>query len=126
MNRTPFILAGVGALLASVYWAGLTLLIGVGVASGSVSSMQVILPIVLIVLYALRGFQLFKGDPTAARRILWLHGVGGVMAVIQIASGSTLLVVLQSIKLLIHIFGGVTALLAQREFTRSQQAGLRG
>lgn len=120
MNRTPFILAGIGASLASVYWAGLTLLIGVGVAAGSLSTFQVVLPCVLIGLYMLRGYQLFKGDPAAATRVLWLHGLGGLMAVINIASGSPLIVGLQAIKLLIHVFGGVTAFLAQREFARSQ------
>lgn len=120
LNRTPFILAGIGAGLASAYWAALTLLIGFGVAAGSVSAFQVILPCVLIALYALRGFQLLKGDPNAAKRVLWLHGVGGVMALLQIFSGSTLLVVLQGIKFGIHIFGGVTAYMAGRAFAESQ------
>ena len=77
-------------------------------------------PCVLIGLYALRGYQLFKGDPAAATRVLWLHGIGGLMAILNIFSGSALLVVLQSIKLAIHVFGAVTAYLAQREFARSQ------
>ena len=113
-DRTMFVLAAVGAGLASAYWAGLTLLIGLGAAYGSVSGFQAILPIVLIVLYAVRGVQIFKGDPAAARRILWLHGIGAISAVIQIGSGGGLFVVLQGIKILIHIFGGVTAYLAQR------------
>jgi hypothetical protein len=114
VNRTPFVLAAIGALLASLYWAGLTLLIGVGVAVGSASPLQVLLPCVLIALYLARGFQIWKGDVNAARRILWLHGFGGIMALVQMSSGGALLVALQSIKIVIHIFGGVTAYLAQR------------
>jgi hypothetical protein len=99
-----------------VYWGLLTLLIGVGVASGGVSATRVVLPIVLIALYAYRGLQIFKGDQRAARSILWLHGIGGVMAVVQMASGSPVLIVLQGGKLLVHIFGGVAALLLTRKF----------
>ncbi len=124
MNRTPFILAAVGAGLASGYWALLTLLIVFGVASGSVSGFHVVLPCVLIGLYALRGYQLFKGDPAAAKRILWLHGVGGVMALIQIFSGGTLIMVLQGIKLVIHVFGALTAYLAARAYADHQARGM--
>jgi hypothetical protein len=76
--------------------------------------MQVILPCVLIVLYAVRGVQLWKGDPAAAQRILVLHAVGGILAVVQMAGGNPLVMVLQGIKLGIHVFGGVTAHLARR------------
>ena len=113
-SRTPFILAGIGALAASAYWALLTLLIGVGVSGGGVSPTRIILPIVLIGLYAVRGVQIFRGDARAAASILWLHGVGGVMAVIQMASGDPVLIALNAVKLLIHIFGGVTAYLAKK------------
>lgn len=113
-DRTMFVLAAIGAGLASVYWAALTLLIGLGAALGSVSMFQVVLPIVLIVLYAVRGFQIFKGDRNAARRILWLHGLGGIAAIMQIASGGGFFAVLQGLKIVIHLFGGITAYLAQR------------
>jgi hypothetical protein len=113
-DRTMFVLAAVGAGLASAYWAGLTLLIGLGAAYGSVSAVQIILPVVLIVLYAVRGVQIFNGDRAAARRILWLHGFGAVSALLQIASGGALFFVLQGIKILIHIFGGITAYLVQK------------
>ena len=109
-DRTMFVLAAVGAGLASAYWAGLTLLIGFSAASG----FQIILPIVLIVLYAVRGVQIFKGDRAAARRILWLHGFGAISAVLQIASGGPLFFILQGIKIAIHIFGGITAYLVQK------------
>jgi len=66
-DRNLFVLAGVGALLASAYWAALTLLIGAASAVANVNPAQVILPLVLIVLYALRGFQLFKGTPPRRR-----------------------------------------------------------
>ena len=123
LNRTPFILAGVGAMLASLYWAALTLLIGFAAASGSGSTFRVIVPCILIALYAVRGYQLFKGDPAAARRVLWLHGIGGVMAVIQIASGDAVLQVLNGIKVAIHVFGAVTAYMATRAYADSQTRG---
>jgi hypothetical protein len=118
LNRTPFILAAVGAGLASAYWAALTLLIGLGAALGRGSLVNVFVPCVLIALYAVRGYQIYKGDGSAARRILWLHGVGGIVALMQMASGGTILFVLQGIKILIHVFGGVTAYLAWRAFAQ--------
>jgi hypothetical protein len=105
-------------LLASVYWAALTLLLVVGVATGSASSTRIVFPLILIVLYALRGVQIFKGDVAATRRILWLHAVGGIFAFIQMLSGGIFLMVLQGIKVAIHIFGGVTAYLAYRSAAR--------
>ncbi|HEY8074587.1 MAG TPA: hypothetical protein VIF62_10760 [Labilithrix sp.] len=116
-SRRLFILAGVGALLASAYWAGLTLLTGVGVASGQMSGARLLLPIVLIALYAVRGVRLFKGDARAAQGIVWLHGIGALMAIVQIASGVPIAIVLYGIKLVIHAFGGVTAFLARKSVT---------
>jgi hypothetical protein len=119
VERGPFVLAAVGAWLASAYWAALTLLLGVGIAVGSVSGVQVILPCVLIALYAWRGVQLFRGDPAAARRLMWLHGFGGVAALMQIASGGGgFIVVLQGLKIAIHVFGGVTSYMALRAAQR--------
>ena len=120
VNRTPFVLAAVGAWLAGAYWAAITLLLTFGVATGSVSAAQIILPCILIALYAMRGYQLFQGDPAAARRILWLHGVGGVAAIVYMMSGGAGVVVLNGIKVLIHIFGGITAVMAQRAFKAGQ------
>jgi hypothetical protein len=117
-TRGPFLLAAIGAWLAGAYWAAITLLLMLGVAAGSVSGAQIILPVVLIVLYALRGYQLFNGDPAAARRILWLHVVGGIAATLQMMSGNVILVALNGVKILIHIFGGVTAWMAQRAYAR--------
>lgn len=113
-NRSSFVLASIGAWLASAYWAALTLLIVFGVVMGSVSGVQIILPCVLIGFYAWRGFQVFKGDRRAAKGLLWLHGVGAAMAMLRMSAGGTVLVVLYAIKIAIHIFGAVTAYLAQR------------
>ena len=115
-NRTPFILAAAGAWLASAYWAVLTLLIALGVSAGAGSATTLFLPCILIGLYAVRGYQLYRGDRRAASRILWLHGVGAVVAIFQAMSG--ILVVMQVIKVAIHVFGGVTALLALRALGR--------
>ena len=119
MNRTPFILGGIGALLTSAYWGILTLFIGAAAASGSTSAVQLVFPLILIVLYALRGVQMFKGDPAAAKRLLWLHGMGGVVGLIQLTSPSTIVVVLYSVKVVVHVFGGVMAYLALRAYKDS-------
>jgi hypothetical protein len=113
-DRTPFVLAAIGAGLASAYWALLTLLIGAGVSAGGGSPAQLILPVVLIGLYAFRGLKVWRGDANAARSLLWLHGLGGVVAVMQAMALSGLMATLQGMKLLIHVFGGVTAFLAVR------------
>lgn len=113
-SRMPFVLAGIGALGASAYWGLYTLLVGVAVAGAGASPVRMILPVVLIALYAIRGFQIFKGDARAATSVMWLHGVGGVMAVINMASGDPFLIGLNAVKLLIHIFGGATAYMARK------------
>ncbi|MEO7094948.1 MAG: hypothetical protein ABI175_16940 [Polyangiales bacterium] len=113
-GRGMFVLAAIGAWLASVYWAGLTALLALGAAAGATSPLQIIMPCVLIVLYAFRGVQLYKGDAAAAQKIVVLHAIGGIMAIIQIAAGNSLVVVLYGIKVAIHVFGGVTAYLTRR------------
>jgi hypothetical protein len=113
-NRGPFVLAAIGAGLASVYWAALTLLLMFGAYNGATSPVQLVMPAVLIFLYAQRGYQLYQGDPRAASRILWLHAVGGIIALISIATGTGLLQVLHGIKVAIHVFGGIAAYLALR------------
>ena len=117
-TRTLFVLAAVGAWAASAYWAALTLMIGLGVATSSASPLQIVLPLVLIGLYAVRGFQVLKGQAAATTRLLWLHGVGGVIALTQVYSGTGILVVLQGIKVAIHVFGGVATYLARRALVR--------
>lgn len=42
-----------------------------------------------------------------------------MVAVLQIMSGGMLIVVLNAIKVAIHVFGGVTAYLALRSYTRA-------
>lgn len=113
-NRTLFVLAAVGAGLASLYWAALTALMALGAAAGSLPTSRIVVPCILIVLYAHRGYRIFTGDAGAARRILWLHGLGMVMAVTQMASGDPVVILLHSVKIAIHLFGGITAFLAQR------------
>ena len=124
VSRTPFILAAVGAWAASGYWALLTLLTAISAAMGSGSFAGVIVPCYLIVMYAVRGFQIIKGDPGAAQRIILLHVVGAVFTVFYIATGNgeALVVGLQSIKVVIHLFGGTTAYLARRSFDRAMSA----
>jgi hypothetical protein len=119
-SRTLFILAGVGAFLASAYWALMTLLLVAGMAAGTVSGTTMVFPVILIVLYALRGLQILKGDVAATRRILWLHGVGAVAAVVQMMSGNVIVIGMNVIKVCVHIFGGTMAWLAHRSATQAQ------
>lgn len=107
-------LAAFAGFAASAYWAALTLLLAFAAANGSISGAQVILPIVLIVLYGLRGWQLWQGDRAAATRLLWLHAIGGLMAIVQMGSGGQLILVMQGVKLAIHVGGVATTLSAQR------------
>lgn len=127
LSKTPFILAAVGAWLAAGYWGLMTALLALGAFLGTTSGAQVILPCVLIALYAFRGFQLLKGDPAAARRILWLHGVGALVAMLQaggsVMTGAIVLAGLQALKVVINVFGGITAYLAMRAY---QDAVSRG
>lgn len=108
MNRTPFILAAVAAGLTSLYWAALALLMGV--AGGPV---QVIVPVILICLYAYRGFQVFQGVPAAANTLLWLHGIGAVVSVMRMAGGDATVILLYGIKIGLHVFGAATAFWAK-------------
>lgn len=119
LSRTPVLLAAVGGWLASAYWAALTVLIFTGVAHGSTSAVQVFLPSVLIALYAWRGFKVFKGDPSAASSLIWLHAFGALMAVLNFSSVGPTMRVLYVIKIAIHAFGAATAFLAHRALTAS-------
>jgi hypothetical protein len=119
-NRTLFILAGVGSLLACAYWAGMTLLLGLSMAMGTGSAFNLFFPVILIVLYAVRGVQILKGDVRATRRILWLHVVGGIAAVAQMLTGNVIVIALNVIKVCIHLFGGTTAMLATRSANNPQ------
>jgi hypothetical protein len=118
-NRGAFVLAAIGAWFAGVYWAAITLLIVLGMAMGSGSGLQLVLPCVLIGLYAVRGYQIFNGDPNAARRIIWLHGVGCIAAVLQVMQGHGFLVMLQGFKVVVHIFGGIAAYVALKGYAGS-------
>jgi hypothetical protein len=119
-SRTLFILAGVGAFLASGYWALMTLLLVAGMAAGTVSGTTLVFPVILIVLYALRGLQIMKGDVAATRRILWLHGVGAIAAMVQMASGNVILIAMNAIKICVHLFGGTMAFLAHRSASQGR------
>ncbi|MBS2032579.1 MAG: hypothetical protein JST54_32195 [Deltaproteobacteria bacterium] len=111
-NRRPFVLAAVASGLASAYWGVLTLLIVLGAGAGNMSPLNVVLPILLIFLYAQRAMRVFNGDRSAASRLIGLHLIGGLMTVMRLAAGGFL--VLYVIKLVIHIFGALTAYSASR------------
>ena len=119
-NRLLFILAGVGALLACAYWAGMTLLLGASMYLGSGSAANLLFPVILIVLYGVRGFQIIKGDVAATKRITWLHVVGGIAAVVQMLTGNVLVIALNAVKVCIHLFGATTAVLATRSVSRAR------
>jgi hypothetical protein len=119
VNRTPLLLAAISAGLASIYWAVMTLLLALSATFGSTSYAYVVMPCVLIVLYALRASQILKGDVLAARRLLWLHIVGGGFAVLQMTTDVGFMVTLHAIKVGIHVFGAVTVVFAQRAITNA-------
>lgn len=108
MKRTPFVLAAVAAGLTSVYWAALALLMGL--AGGPAQS---IVPVILIGLYAYRGFQVFQGVPAAANALLWLHGIGAVVSVMRMIGGDPVVILLYGIKIGLHVFGAATAFWAK-------------
>jgi hypothetical protein len=119
-NRGAFVLAAIGAWFAGAYWAAITLLLVMGMAVGSsVSGMQLVLPCVLIGLYAVRGYQIWSGDPAAARRIIWLHGVGCIAALLQMTQGHGLLAFLQGFKVVVNLFGGIAAYVALKGYAES-------
>jgi hypothetical protein len=116
-SRTPFVLAASVAVLTSLYWAALAFLVGVASSLGDTSPAQLILPIILIGLYAFRGFQVFQGDPTAARSLLWLHGIGGVIGVMRMFGRDPITLVLYGIKVVLHVAGAGTAYWALQHAT---------
>jgi hypothetical protein len=73
-----------------------------------------------IAFYGSRAYRIFKGDAVSAvRDLVWLHAIGLIAVAIRMFSGSTLLMVLQGVKIAIHIFGGVAAYLARRSEQQS-------
>jgi hypothetical protein len=116
-DRRMFMIAGAAAMLASLFWGVLALLrLGSGLAGGPLLA---ILPLVLVVLYAQRGFQLFKLDANAAQRITRLHGIGAIAALLQVMQvGDGVMQALYVFKLLVNVGGGVTAWLAYRSTRR--------
>jgi hypothetical protein len=109
------VLAAVGAFAASAYWGLLTLLLVLATAAGGASATNVVLPVLLIGLYAWRGIQALKGDGAAVRSLLALHGIGGVLALLQLAGHTDAIsLALQGLKVVIHLFGGVMAYLAHK------------
>ncbi len=111
--RGRFMQAAIAAWLAAGFWAVMTGLIALGVAYGGAAETALILPAVLIGFYAFRGFQVWKGEVAAATALLWLHGVGGAIALFQMSDADTLVTTLNVIKLVIHVIGVVTAVRAR-------------
>lgn len=123
-SRTPFILAGIGGFAAAGYWALLTLILGFAVYSGAggVSTTSVVMPVVLIALYAYRGVLVMRGDPRSAKSLLWLHAVGGLFAAFSLATSIGMFAAfLQGLKVAIHIFGGITAHAATKQRWPNQE-----
>ena len=113
-NRTPMIVAAVASWLASAYWALLTVLTFLASITGEISGIRALLPLVLIVLYAVRGFGAFRGDPRSLTSLTWLHGIGAVATLINSRSLSGLSLGLNAVKIAINLLGAVTAYMAMR------------
>lgn len=107
--RGRLLQAAIVAWLASAYWALMTALISMGVAFGSASGSALLFPVVLIGLYAYRGYQVFKGDQAAATGLLVLHGVGGAVSIFQLFTGDPVVTALTAVKVAIHVAGCITA-----------------
>jgi hypothetical protein len=115
-DRTLCTLAAVGAALASTYWGALVALMLLGMFGGyAISPLQVALPILLIVLYAMRAVRVYRGDRSAARRLAWLHLIGGVFGLIYLTNYGSVIATLYGIKVAIHVLGGIPAFLVSRE-----------
>jgi hypothetical protein len=116
-RSTATTLAAVGAWAAAAYWSAMALFLSLGAAMGSVSAVQALLPLALIAFYAWRGAQVWGGNRRVATNLVLLHGIGGVMAVLEVATGDWVVKVMYGLKVLIHVFGGFAALAAAREPT---------
>ena len=89
-------------------------LFGFRVASGAATVPSILMSSVLIVLFTLRGFQLWRGDRSAAKKILFLHAAD-VIGLAQIfLGGSVLVTILVSIKVALHVFGAIAAYLSMK------------
>lgn len=114
-TRTQFLLAGVGACLAALWW-GLVAVLAFFGSRTDTPPLQVVLPVVLVGLYGFRGLQLFKGDVRAAQRLIYLHAVGAVVAILQMSSNLQLVVVFNGVKAAINVFGALTAYWARKTY----------
>ncbi len=119
-TRTVFVLAAIGAALAALFWGALLALLFLGMKGGAkVEGLQLIMPVILVVLYGMRAFAVYNGDRNAAKRLMFLHGLGILASIFQIsqfpASAGAMLTMLYGFKIAVHVFGGVTAYLASRE-----------
>ena len=114
-SRAPYVLAGISAFMAAGYWGFLALLTGLSVFAGASSGALSIMPVLLVVLYVVRGLRVLKGDLRSTKSLLWLHGLGMVFAGIAIFGGESLLVAgLHAIKIAIHVFGLIVTYRAKK------------
>jgi hypothetical protein len=115
-NRGLVVWTTVGAALASAYWGGLTALLAGGAIHGyAVDSTQLVFPILLTVLYAVRGFKVYNGDHASARSLTWLHAIGALVAFWQIGvTHDATIVALYGAKVAIHLVGGIPAFLLNK------------
>ena len=111
-NRTAVLLAVAGAFLAAAYWTVLILLMFASGAGSAMSPLQIVLPLIVIALYAMRGVQLYRGDTRMATNLMWLHVLGGLFTAYALARPGAAYA-LHGVKLAIHVFGAVTAYLAK-------------
>ena len=117
-NRSLVVLTTVGAALASTIWGAFAALAMYGAMNGvTISNTQLALSVVLVVLYALRAYKVYNGDLSAARRLVWLHAIGAIASiavVAQLGGAFPILTALYAAKIVVHVFGGIPALLLSR------------
>ena len=115
-TKTLFFFAGGAAWLAAVWWAVVAAVTLFAVSAGNITPLFLVLPLFLVVAYAVRGAQIMKGDVRAAQRILLLHAVGAVAAILQLSSRRDIVVILNGVKVAIHLLGIGSAYWARRTY----------
>jgi hypothetical protein len=117
--RSRLTWAAVASGAASIYWALLTLLTARVVASKELSATQLVFPVILVGLYAFRAIQTYRGNAQAVVSLLYLNGLGAIISLYNMRGATQVVIVLQGVKVLIHIFGLITAWRARQAFARA-------
>jgi hypothetical protein len=124
VSRGRFLWATASGVVASIYWAVLTLLTGVAALAGErVPATELLIAGALTGVYTWDSYRIFKGNPRAVFQLFVLHIIGGLVAFQKmmaslhgpIGTEATLL----KIKIAIAVFGVTTTYLAHRSLAQT-------